>query len=320
MIDFDVIVVGGGPAGASCARALVKKGVHAAVLDKSDFPRPKLCAGWVTPEVFQDLKYSVNEYPHGIICFKKIYFHISNIKFPLKTRQYSIRRVEFDEWLLNKSGANFFQHRVRKVEKKRNKFIVDEKFRAEFIVGAGGTNCPVAGKFFQIKEDKSPDRQIVALETECKIEYSGKDCHLWFFNNRLPGYAWFVPKAGGYINLGIGGKLYKLKRNNTSINEHWNYFINRLKKRGKIADVKIKPRGYHYFLNKKYLKCQEDNAFIIGDALGLATLDMGEGIGPAVKSGILAARTIITGKRYHPGAISRLSLPSMFMAGLRWKA
>ncbi|MEN8212061.1 MAG: FAD-dependent monooxygenase, partial [Thermodesulfobacteriota bacterium] len=140
MHDFDVIIVGGGPAGAACAQELLQHGVNAAILDKADFPRLKLCAGWITPEVFKDLKCCVNDYPHGIICFKKIYFHISGIKLPLKTRQYSIRRVEFDDWLIKKSKAQIFKHRVKKIEKEKNKFIVDEQFRAKFIVGAGGTN------------------------------------------------------------------------------------------------------------------------------------------------------------------------------------
>lgn len=319
MHDFDVIIVGGGPAGAACARELLRQGVNAAILDKADFPRLKLCAGWITPEVFKDLKYSANDYPRGIICIKKIYFHISGIKFPLKTRQYSIRRVEFDDWLLKKSRAQVFKQRVKKIEKEKNRFIVDEKFRAKFIVGAGGNNCPVARNLFKNRADKSMDREIVALEKEFKTDYSSKDCHLWFFENKLPGYSWFVPKAGGYLNIGIGGKLDKLNRKNISINEHWNYFINRLKNRGKIPDAKIKPKGYVYSLNKKFSACHKENAFITGDALGLATLDMGEGIGPAVKSGILVAKAIISGKEYNPDTISKFSVPSMFMAGLKFK-
>jgi len=317
MYDFDVIIVGGGPAGAACARELLRQGVNAAILDKADFPRLKLCAGWITPEIFKDLKCSVNDYPHGIICFKKIYFHISGIKLPMRTCQYSIRRVEFDNWLLKKSRARIFRHRVKKIEKVENQFIVDEKFQAKFIVGAGGTNCPVARNLFKNRADKSIDRQIVALEKEFKTDYSVKECHLWFFKNRLPGYSWFVPKAGGYLNIGIGGKLDKLNRKNISINEHWNLFINRLKETGKIPETKIRPKGYIYTLKKKSLQCHKDNAFIIGDALGLATLDMGEGIGPAVKSGILAAKAIIYGKGYNPDTISKLSLPSMLMAGLK---
>jgi flavin-dependent dehydrogenase len=51
----DVIIVGGGPAGSSCAWSLKRQGVDCLVLDKEPFPRGKPCAGWITPEVVEDL-------------------------------------------------------------------------------------------------------------------------------------------------------------------------------------------------------------------------------------------------------------------------
>ena len=47
----DVLVVGGGPAGSSCARALHDAGLDVIVLDRAVFPRDKVCAGWITPQV-----------------------------------------------------------------------------------------------------------------------------------------------------------------------------------------------------------------------------------------------------------------------------
>jgi flavin-dependent dehydrogenase len=55
MRNCEVIVVGGGPAGASAARRLKQGGADVLVLDKEEFPRPKLCAGWITPEVVRDV-------------------------------------------------------------------------------------------------------------------------------------------------------------------------------------------------------------------------------------------------------------------------
>jgi len=48
----DCLVVGGGPAGSSAAWALARAGWTVRVLDKARFPRDKVCAGWVTPQVF----------------------------------------------------------------------------------------------------------------------------------------------------------------------------------------------------------------------------------------------------------------------------
>ncbi|MDH4066151.1 MAG: FAD-dependent oxidoreductase, partial [Acidobacteriota bacterium] len=47
----DALIVGGGPAGSSCARVLVQAGLHVIVLDRARFPRDKTCAGWITPAV-----------------------------------------------------------------------------------------------------------------------------------------------------------------------------------------------------------------------------------------------------------------------------
>ena len=51
MDTCDALVVGGGPAGSSCARALERAGLDVVVLDRASFPRDKVCAGWVTPEL-----------------------------------------------------------------------------------------------------------------------------------------------------------------------------------------------------------------------------------------------------------------------------
>ncbi|MGH8709796.1 MAG: FAD-dependent oxidoreductase, partial [Burkholderiales bacterium] len=45
----DVLIVGGGPAGSTCAWQLVRASFDVLVLDKHTFPRDKVCAGWITP-------------------------------------------------------------------------------------------------------------------------------------------------------------------------------------------------------------------------------------------------------------------------------
>ena len=58
----DVLVVGGGPAGSSCASRLVHAGADVVVIDRARFPRDKVCAGWITPQVVTDLALDVDEY------------------------------------------------------------------------------------------------------------------------------------------------------------------------------------------------------------------------------------------------------------------
>jgi flavin-dependent dehydrogenase len=114
-----------------------------------------------------------------------------------------------------------------------------------------------------------------------------KNCYLWFYENNLPGYSWYVPK-NDYINIGIGGKFLQLEFRQETIKEYWDIFINKLKHSSLINDIEIEPRGYQYYLRQNTRVTQIENLFLIRDAAGLATIDMGEGIGPAVESGLRA--------------------------------
>ena len=99
MIEAQVIIVGGGPAGSTCAWELNRNGIDTVIVDKSDFPRTKLCAGWITPKVLTKLE--MIDYPHSLIRFNRLHFHFFNRRVPVRTVQYSIRRFEFDllEWV-----------------------------------------------------------------------------------------------------------------------------------------------------------------------------------------------------------------------------
>ena len=72
MRSCDVLIVGGGPAGSSAAWKLKAAGVDVLVLDRESFPRVKLCAGWVTPEVVQDLQIDLATYPHRLLTFPRL--------------------------------------------------------------------------------------------------------------------------------------------------------------------------------------------------------------------------------------------------------
>ena len=58
----DVLIVGGGPAGSSCAWGLRGSGLDVAILDRQTFPRDKICGGWITPQVMSELGIDPAEY------------------------------------------------------------------------------------------------------------------------------------------------------------------------------------------------------------------------------------------------------------------
>ena len=133
----------------------------------------------------------------------------------------------------------------------------------------------------------------------------------WFFEKGLPGYSWYVPKQNGYVNLGIGAIAVRLKRRGEHVDLHWDRFVAALRRRGLIDDtLKLVPGGYSYYLRGNVDTYRIGNAFLVGDAAGLATRDMAEGIGPAVRSGILAAKAIADGVDYRLDPVSAHSLPS----------
>ena len=315
MIKTDVLIIGGGPAGSSCARRLKQDHIKSIVLDKAKFPRFKPCAGWVTPQVLRWVGAEMDSYPHGLTEFTSFDVSLNGLSFKLKTHQYSIRRFEFDDWLLQLAEPEYYLHEVREIRQENGEYVVDGCYSAPYLVGAGGTHCPVYQTFFSQASPKGASALIVAQEEEFLYDYKDARCKLWFFENSLPGYAWYVPKKDGYVNVGVGGFAGQLKKRKDTLKRHWNLLVSQLEKDGLIYDHIYKPSGHSYFLRQKLTEIRKGNAFVVGDALGLATLDMGEGIGPAIRSGQLAAEAIIKGTDYSVASIPRYSVPSL--VGLR---
>ncbi len=307
MKHFPVVIVGGGPAGAACAGQLVREGLDCVILDKAKFPRPKVCAGWIPPDVFKNLDILPSQYPFDLSEFSSLSISLGGFPVTLRGTQYAIRRVEFDHWLINQSGAKFIQHNVKNIQRTSEGYIIDDLFIADYVIGAGGTHCPVYQGFFK-EEYPRRGSQIAALEEEYRFEWTDPSCRLWFFKDRLPGYAWYVPKKGGYINIGIGGNARTVVERGNAIKEHWDRFLVFLLDTGLINNREFHPKGYTYFLRGSNDQPRIDNIFLVGDSVGLSTLDMGEGIGPAVQSGLLAARSILSGNEYSLAEIPRFSL------------
>lgn len=314
MKEAEVIIVGGGPAGSTCARELIARGRSCLVLDRQDFPRDKLCAGWITPWCARDL--DLCGYPHGVTAFRRFVVSVRGRAFPLRTMQYAIRRREFDAWLLARSGAPFHRHQVRDITREAGGFVLDNAFRCRFLVGAGGTACPVYRRFFAQKRPRSASALISAIEEEFEYPWKDPDCRLFFGHDGLPGYSWYVPKAGGVVNVGIGGYFWSMKTRGRSLRRHWDLFAAEISALGLVRARDFASAGHSYYLRHGPALASDDGAYLIGDSASLATRDLGEGIGPAVKSAILAAEAVAGDKPLLLRGIPRHSLPRMILAGL----
>jgi len=311
----DVIVVGGGPAGAAAARRLRDGGAQVLVLDKAEFPRHKLCAGWITPEVLSDVQLDPQSYPHGFLSFRRLHFHYKWLHLPVPCIQHSIRRFEFDAWLLSQSGAEVLTHGVRDITREGARYVIDQQFSCDYLIGAGGTSCPVHRTLFRAALPRNRALQTVTLELEFEHDWRDADCHLWFFEGGLPGYSWYVPKARGWLNVGIGGMAQRLKQRGEDIWLHWERFATHLRERLGVQ-VPDAPTGYSYYVQGATAPAREHNAFLAGDAAGLATRDLCEGIGPAIRSGLKAADSVLHGSEYRIDEVTGASLGGGWVS--RW--
>jgi len=145
----DALVVGAGPGGSSCARALHAAGLDVVVIDRSSFPRDKVCAGWIMPRVLDALQIDPVDYARGRTWQPITAFRTGRIGGrPVETDyarpvSYGIRRCEFDDYLLRRSGARLILGEpVREIVREGKDWVVNGHFRAPMLVGAGGHAVP----------------------------------------------------------------------------------------------------------------------------------------------------------------------------------
>src|SRR4051812_26697483 len=115
---YDAIIVGGGPAGSTCASVLKKSGVHTLLLDRAIFPRVKICGGWISKPIWDILGISPKEYTPGLWEWNKVHIHFRGKNYTKKSNGYFVRRYEFDDFLLRRSNVQTMQgYIVREIEK-----------------------------------------------------------------------------------------------------------------------------------------------------------------------------------------------------------
>lgn len=299
MDSCDILIVGAGPAGSSCAWKLRDSGLTTVILDKAIFPRDKVCGGWVTPPVLEELKIAPAEYAQCRVLQPMHGLRIgimgcSELETDYgKPISYAIRRCEFDDFLLKRCGARILQGTpLTSLERSSEHWVVNDQFRARLLVGAGGHFCPVAR---YRGANARNEMSVAAQETEFQMtENQSKQCSIrpeipeLYFCPDLRGYGWCVRKHD-FLNVGLG------RLDPHAFPEHVAGFVDFLKKSGKIAfDLPSHLKGHSYLLYG-YSKrdVARDGVLLVGDAAGLAYSLSGEGIRPAVESGLLAAEAIL---------------------------
>ncbi|AJD49099.1 geranylgeranyl reductase [Isoalcanivorax pacificus W11-5] len=302
MVDhYDLIIVGGGPAGATLAGAMATSGWRVLVIDKAEFPRDKTCAGWVTPAVLTSLNVLPEDYAATGRVLQPIHrFSIGMMgqaacinEHGTEPVSYGIRRCEFDSYLLDRAPVTkLLGEPVKTLLRDHGEWVVNGRWRAPWLVGAGGHFCPVARWL-----GDGPGRHEVAVaakEVEFHLDAAQRaqcavqgDCpELWFCRD-LKGYAW-VFRKGDYLNIGLG------REDNHHLSDHLADFVQSMQDRGRLPpNLPLHYKGHAYLLyGHAERPLSGDGVLLIGDAAGLAYTQSGEGIRPAVESALLAARAL----------------------------
>jgi len=292
------LIVGGGPAGSSCAWGLRHSGLDVVILDKQVFPRDKVCGGWITPGVLTDLGIDPLEYRRERMLQPITGFRVGCIgSSALETGygepvSYGIRRREFDDYLLRRSGARLLLGTaLTRLEQSTPGWVANGQIKARVVIGAGGHFCPVAGL---AGGKKSGEPAVVAQETEfemdagrlagCRIR---KETPELYFCSDMKGYGWCFRKRN-VLNVGLG------RADPHRLSAHVTAFLEFLKSAGRIAFDVPPLQGHAYLLDGTSTRSiVGDGVLLAGDAAGLAHPQSGEGIRPAVESGLLAAKTIL---------------------------
>lgn len=312
METCDALVIGGGPAGSSCAWYLRRHGLDVVVMDKAAFPRHKVCAGWITPAVLRTLEIDPDAYAQRRTLQAITAFRTGLIDGdPLATEysatvSYGIRRCEFDDYLLQRTGARLrLGQALKSLRRSDGVWVINNVISTPLLIGAGGHFCPVAR--YLGAELGTGESSVTAKEIEfemdpdqlaaCRVRPEMPEL---YFCPDLQGYGWCLRK-GRYLNVGLGTERAH------GLASALDGFCAFLRERGTIpADIPTRFHGHAYLLHGQSRRTLlADGVLLVGDAAGLAFPHSGEGIRPAIESGLMAAATVLeAGQDYRRGRLA----------------
>jgi menaquinone-9 beta-reductase len=287
---FDVAIIGGGPAGSSCAAFCALAGLRALVLEREKFPREKVCGDCLNPSCWSVLErlgvaQQVQALPHSKLeSVEFIAIDGQQVRVDLPTGgncEISVKRCLFDDVLLQRArdvGAQVREETtVTSLVNDGNWKIetaTGESFSARVLVGADGRNSTVARLCNLLPR---PARERVALQAHVPLPRDfGRRIVLQF----LPqGYSGQAPVNEAELNLCLVGTPPTISELRQWAQRHFEI----------AADQSwrtITP------LTRSPVACGHENVLFIGDAARVVEPFTGEGIYYALRSGELAANAI----------------------------
>lgn len=258
------------------------------MVDKSDFPREKLCAGGITVKAQKIIDRTYGNIGYNSKDINTITMYINGKvknEFKLKNKIRVVNRTDFDNRLHQeylKLGGEFIVDRIQDYREAGDLIAVTmesgKSYTCNYLVGADG-----ALSFVRKQIERVDYRSMLCIEQHT-TEYKGDKILLGFEDNFKSGYSFAFPNEE-YTSIGYLDK----NTNSEKLEEIVDYFGFESVGRTKGAFIPIQDKMQYLF---------KDNIILIGDAGGYVDSFSGEGIYYALATGINAARSIITGKRF----------------------
>ena len=303
---FDVVIVGGGPAGSTCAACCALAGLHTLVLERERFPREKVCGDCLNPSCWPVLKrlglaQQVRDLPHSKVTsvdFIAIDGRKVSVDLPTgdppEAGEISVKRSIFDDLLLKRAcelGAYVREQTtltgLAHDQDWKLETATRESFRARVLIGADGRNSTVARLRNLLPR---PARERVALQAHIPLPRNfGERIVLQFLRE---GYSGQAPVNDTELNLCLVGRPPTISRLRQWAQRHFEIPASQ-------------PWRTITPLTRSAVPCAGENLLFIGDAARVVEPFTGEGIYYALRSGELAAGAIrkIIGGEDRPSAL-----------------
>ncbi len=303
---FDIIICGAGPAGTACALALGSSGLKVALVDKSNFPRDKICGDAIAAYVPKVLNTINPHYPKALAAFtaKEKVSTIRVVSPSEKVLDVSYgedgfisTRLKFDNFLLDlvKQLSNvklFLNTPIQDVVVSNDGAYVilndGLKLEAKLIIGCDGEQGIVRKKLTKTQLDPKHHAAAVRAYFKNVKNIPEGTFELHFIKDVIPGYFWIFPLPNNEANVGLGLLSKTVSERKLNLRQEMMRIIetnHAIKERFEGAEMISKVEGYGLPLGSRKTTISGNRFMLCGDAASLIDPLTGEGIGQAIISG-----------------------------------